>query len=137
MTSYLRHGELHVVDAEVGEELGGVVILVAVPGSVPPDADFRKPLAAEQEIALPSGAGLGFGKFGLEGDLELDECAGRDWLGKMQIDDRLIIFIAVVGSDVLQAFGEVSLSDDFDALDVFGAVVLVFPLGRSRCRGCP
>ena len=58
----LRHRELHVVDAEVGEELGGGVILVAIPGSVPPDAYFRKPLAAKHEIALPSGARLRLGK---------------------------------------------------------------------------
>ena len=49
----LRNGELYIVDAEVGEEFGGVVILVAVPGSMPADADFRKPLSAEEKIALP------------------------------------------------------------------------------------
>ena len=55
----LRNGQLHVVDAEVGEEFGCVVILVAIPCAVPPDADFRKPLAAKNEIALPARARLG------------------------------------------------------------------------------
>ena len=38
----LRHRELHVVDAEVGEEFCGRVILVAVPRAVPPHADLRE-----------------------------------------------------------------------------------------------
>ena len=76
------HLDRHVVDAEVGEELRCVVILVSVPGSVPPDSDFGEPLAAENEIAFPSGARLGFGKLRLEGDLELNECAGGNGLGK-------------------------------------------------------
>src|SRR5580658_6658910 len=50
----LRHRELYVVDAEVGEEFRHGVILMAVPGSVPPYAHFREPLAAQHEVTLPS-----------------------------------------------------------------------------------
>ncbi len=133
----LRHGEFHVVDAEVGEELRRVVILVAIPRAVPPNSHFRKPLAAEQEIAFPSRTSLGLGKFCLKGNLELNECARRDRFRDMQIDDGLIIFIAVVRSDVLQVLGDVPLVDDLNAFDVFGPVVLVFPLVVRQCRGCP
>ncbi len=37
--------QLHVVGAEVGEELRGCVKLVAVPGILPPHPDLRKPLS--------------------------------------------------------------------------------------------
>src|SRR5580658_10855701 len=50
----LRHRQLDVVYSEVGKELSESVILMAIPGSVPPHADFRKPLPAQHEIALPS-----------------------------------------------------------------------------------
>ena len=43
----LWDGQLHIVDAKVGEELGCGVVLVAVPRSVPPDPDLGKPLSAE------------------------------------------------------------------------------------------
>jgi len=79
----LRDCQLHVIDAEIGEELRRVVVLVAIPGAVPPYADLRKPLAAEHEIALPSGARLGFGEFRLEGDLELNESASGNGLGEV------------------------------------------------------
>ena len=64
----------------------------------------------------------------LKGNLELDKCAGTDWLGNRQIDDGLIIFIAIIGRDEIAALGQVSLTDDLDALDVLGTVKLVFPL---------
>ena len=80
----LGHFHRDVIDAEVGKKLCRVVILMAVPGPVPPDSDFGEPLAAENEIALPSGARLRFGKLGLEGDLELNERAGGNRLGDLQ-----------------------------------------------------
>ncbi len=124
----LRDRQLHVIDAEVGEELGRIVILVAIPGSMPPHAYFGKPLAAEHEITLPSGTGLGLGKLGLKCDLELDIRARRDRLSQLQVNHGLVIFVAIVGRDELQLRSQISLAHHFDALDVFRAVILVFPL---------
>ena len=52
-----RHREPHVVGAEIGEELRRGVELVAVPaGVIVEDADFRKPLGDEVEVADRAGA---------------------------------------------------------------------------------
>jgi hypothetical protein len=50
-------GEADVEGGEVGEELGGGVVLMAVPGAVPEDAGFGIPLAAHDEVALVAVAG--------------------------------------------------------------------------------
>ena len=115
----LRYGELHVVDAEVGKKFCGRVILMTVPGSVPPHADLGEPLSTEQEIALPSGAGLGLRQLIVKCDFELDESAGGIGFVEVQINNGLVVFVAIVGRDELQILGEIALPDDFDALDVF------------------
>src|SRR5262249_49161147 len=124
----LRYGQPHVVDAEISEEFGRIVVLVAIPGAVPPDSDLGEPLSAEQEITFPAGSGLRLGKLRLEGDLELNECTCRDRLGQAQVDDRLIIFITVVRGNELQIIRQVPLSDNLDTLDLFRTVVFRFPL---------
>ena len=50
------HGQRHVVDAEVGEELGARVELVAVPARVLQDAELGEPLRDEEEVADGAGA---------------------------------------------------------------------------------
>ena len=115
----LRDRKLHVVDAEVGEEFGRGVILMAVPRSIPPDADLGKPLSAEYEITLPARSGLRFGKLGLKCNLELYKCARRDGLGHVDVYDGLIIFITVVWGDELQLPRHVTLAYNLNVLDVF------------------
>jgi len=56
--------------------------LMAVPGSVPPDANFGEPLTGEQEIPLPAGALQGLGKLIVESDFELDIAVGRIGRGR-------------------------------------------------------
>src|SRR5215472_11320524 len=67
----LRHSQLDVINAEIGEELGGGMILVAIPRALPPHPHFREPLPAQHEITFPSRSGLRLGKLSLECDLEL------------------------------------------------------------------
>ena len=74
----LRQRDLHVIGAEVGEELGHGVELMAIPSAVPPHADLGKPLSGEQEGALVAGARNHLRKGRLELDLELHILAGRD-----------------------------------------------------------
>ena len=51
-----RHGQADVVDAEVGEELGRGVELVAAPAAVLEHGDLRKPLGDEVVVADDAGA---------------------------------------------------------------------------------
>src|SRR4029077_12776280 len=67
----LRQSQADVIHAEISEELGGCVILVAIPGAVPPHAHFREPLSAEDEVTVPTTASLRLGKFVVKPDLEL------------------------------------------------------------------
>ena len=50
-------GEVDGEGGEVGEEFGGGVVLVAVPGAVPEDAGLGVPLASHDEVALVAVAG--------------------------------------------------------------------------------
>ena len=57
-------------------------------------------------------------------------------MGKLQVDDGLVVFVAVVRCDELQLPGQVALTDDFKTLDVFRAIFFCLPTRRRRCRGC-
>src|SRR6202041_581823 len=92
------------------------------------DADLWKPLAAEGEIALPSGARLGLGKFGLKHNLELHIGAGGDRFQNMNIDDGLVVFISIVRRDVLLFPSHVALAHYLNLFNFFRAIFLVFPL---------
>ncbi len=67
---------------EVGEELGGGVVLVAVPRAVPEDAGLGIPLAAHDEVALVAVAGDGDGELIVEGEVEGDGVVGRERMGE-------------------------------------------------------
>src|SRR5208283_3643415 len=97
----LRDGDFHVIDAEIGEKFGGAVKLMTVPGSMPPDADFWEPLTGEQEIALPSGTLQGLRELIVKSNFELDVAIGRNGLRQMNLDNSLIVFVAVFGLDEL------------------------------------
>ena len=62
----LRQCDLHVVRAEVGEELGHGVELMAIPLAVPPHADLGEPLSREEERPLVAGARDDLGNFALK-----------------------------------------------------------------------
>ncbi len=123
-----RGSELHVVDTEVREEFGGGVILMAIPGSAPPHADFRKPLAAEHEVALPSRAGLRLRHLVVEDDLELHEGACGNGLSQRKIDDGFVVFVSIIGGDEMQLRSEIALAYHFDAFDFLGAEFFGIPL---------
>ena len=73
----VRDRQPHVVDAEVGEELGRGVELMAVPAGVLEDADLRKPLREEVVVADRSRARERARHAGRPGDLDVDGFAGR------------------------------------------------------------
>src|SRR6516225_8969286 len=66
----LWHRQFHVISPEVGEELGGGMELVAVPGAMPPHPDLGEPLSDHEEIAFVTSASEHFRKLVVEGDLE-------------------------------------------------------------------
>src|SRR5256885_10353954 len=95
------NGQLYVVDAKIGEEFRGVVILMTIPRSMPPHPYFGEPLATQKKVTLPSGTRLGFWKLCDEGDLELNIGTGGEPVCGAPIDYRLIIINFVLPWDVL------------------------------------
>ena len=75
-----REGEADVEGGEVGEELGGGVVLVAVPGTMPEDAGLGVPLASHDEVALVAVAGDGEREQVVEGEVEGDGVVGCEWV---------------------------------------------------------
>ena len=94
-----RHGEPDVVGAEVREELGGRVELVAVPAGILQHADLRKPLCHEVEITDGAGAREGPRHPGGPGDLDVERFPGRDGAIERHFQDRPVVRVAVVGRD--------------------------------------
>ncbi len=92
-------GEGDVEGGEVGEELGGGVVLMAVPGSVPEDSRFRIPLASHDEVAFVSVACDREGKSIVEGHVEGDGVVGSERTRKSDFGDGVVLHVAVVGSD--------------------------------------
>ena len=66
-----RHGQRDVVDAEVGEELGGEMVLMAVPRAVLVHPDLREPLPDERERSGVAGARRDARQLGDELDVDL------------------------------------------------------------------
>ena len=75
-------GEADVEGGEVGEELGGGVVLMAVPGAVPEDAGFGIPLASHDEVALVAVAGDRERELIVKGDVEGDGVVGSERVGE-------------------------------------------------------
>src|SRR5271169_7035233 len=75
----LRDGDFYVEGAEVREKFCGGVELMAVPGVLPPDADFGEPLADHIKIVGVAGALDDFGEDVVEDDVKLHGRAGSDW----------------------------------------------------------
>ena len=123
----LRQRNLHVIGAEVGEELGHGMELVAIPLPVPPQADLGKPLSGEQESALITGARDHLGKGCFELDLELHAFARSDRSRQLHLEDRLVVRIAIVGRDELHLLGQVSHAHHFEGSHLVGSVVLRLP----------
>ena len=97
-TKPLRQRELHVVDAEVGEELGPGVERVAVPRALPEDADLREPLHDEVVVVHPAGpadAAVGHERVPL--DPEAAGLAGRDRLRRPHLHHRPVVRVPVLG----------------------------------------
>jgi len=94
------HGDVHIVDPEIGIEFRIGVKLVAVPGAVFVDADLGEPLAGHDELFLDAGAGhRRFGQFGGEGETEGDGLAGGKAPGEEQAEHGFILGVAVVRLD--------------------------------------
>src|SRR6516225_8274842 len=74
-----RDGESDVVGPEVREELRGCVVLVAVPGTVPEDADLGEPLSTHDEVALVAVARNREWKFIVEGEVKGDRVVRSQW----------------------------------------------------------
>ncbi len=124
----LRHGQLHVVDAVVREELGARVELVAVPALVLEHADFRKPLGEEEEAADDARAGDRPRDLRRPLEIDLDGFARRHRAWQRHRHHRLIVGVPVVRRDVAAGGGEVNrrraaLAGQFDLRDLRPAPV--------------
>ncbi len=103
-----REGEVDGEGAEVGEELGGGVVLVAVPGAVPEDAGFGIPLAAHDEVALVAVAGDGEGNWSWKARWKVTESLGASGRGRVISATVWSSAVAVVGRDEVEGGGEVA-----------------------------
>ena len=63
----------------------------------------------------------------MEIDLEPHVRVRRDRFGKAHLDHGVIVFVVVIRLNEFQLRGEIPHPDDFEFLDVVGAVVLAFP----------
>ncbi len=113
----VRDGEVDVVGAEVGEELGGGVVLVAVPCAVPEDAGLGEPLTTHDEVALVAVAGDGEGELVVEGEAEGDGVVGGERAGEGDLGYGVVEEVAVVGGDEVEGGGEVAVGVGFDVGD--------------------
>src|ERR1700693_5728456 len=92
-------GEVDGECGEVGEELGGGVVLMAVPGAVPEDSGLGVPLASHDEVALVAVAGDRERELVVKGDVEGDGVVGSEWVGESDFGYGVVLRVAVVGSD--------------------------------------
>ena len=134
----VRHRQPDVVDAEVGEELGRGVELMAVPARVLEDADLRKPLREEVVVADRAGARERARHARRPGDLDVDRLAGRHRRGERHLCHRPVVQVAVVGRDEAHGRGDVdrraARADELQAGDVDPAPVR---LGTVRESAAP
>ncbi len=96
---------LHVVGAEVGEELRGCVKLVAVPGILPPHADLGEPLSGKHKIPFVPGALHDFGKLIVERDLKRDALVWCDTTRQPNFHHGLIVCVVVIRLDKAELVG--------------------------------
>ncbi len=101
---------------------------MAIPSAVPPDSDLGKPLAAEHEIPIPAGALHGLRKLIVKCDLELDIPIRRNRFEQMHLRHCAIVFVVVVGMNVLQLRSKIALPYHFEAFDLFCSVAFLVPL---------
>ena len=117
--------EVDVVSAEVGKELGVIVILMTVPRAVPKDADLGKPLGPHDEISLISGSGSGEWELVVKGDVEANHLLRRQRFGEGDFHHRMVVLIAIVGGSEAHVLGEIPIALERDALDLDGALLLL------------
>jgi len=101
--------------------------LMAIPRVMPPHAHFREPLRHHKEIPLVAGALHHFRKLVVKCDFENDVRAWRDRLCELHLENRVVVRIAVVRLNELDALREVALPCYLERFHFAGAVVLGVP----------
>src|SRR5271156_2665278 len=96
---------------------------MAVPRSMPKDADFGKPLGAHDEVSLITASGDGDGEFIVKGDVEANGLSGGERFGEGDLHHRVVVLIAIVGRREAHALREVSIALGGDAIDLDGALL--------------
>ena len=112
-----RECEADVEGGEVGEELGGGVVLVAIPGAVPEDTGLGVPLATHDEVAFVAIAGDGERELVVEGETEGDGLVGCEWVRKSDLSYGVVFRVAVVGCDEVHGGGEITVAVGVDVGD--------------------
>jgi hypothetical protein len=123
----LRQREFHIEGAEIGEEFGVGVELVAIPGVLPPHADFWKPLADHDEVAFVAGAMEDFGKLIVKGNVKLHGSARSYGLGQRDLENGAVVGIVVVGMDEFHLAGQIARAFDFELANLDAAFVFFVP----------
>src|ERR1700733_12366745 len=98
--------------------------LMAIPRPMPPDSNLGKPLTAEDEVSVPSGALQCLRKLIVKLDLELNVPIRRNWFSQVHLHYRVIGFVVVIGMNVLQLRSKIALPYDFEAFDLLSSVTL-------------
>ncbi|MNV56771.1 hypothetical protein D3C71_1490730 [compost metagenome] len=104
-----RNGDRYTVNAEIAVKLGIAVILVQIPALFLDSArtgrlihaDLGEPLPGHDEAAGLAHAGKNLRQGDLELKLQRHALSAVHRLGKMDLDERAVVFIAVIGPDIL------------------------------------
>src|ERR1700752_1043762 len=90
---------------------------MAIPGVLPPDADFGEPLADHEKVAKISGASHDSRKLVVERNLEFHISACRNGRGKLDLHYGAIGRVVVVGMCELHLVRQVAHAGDFEMCD--------------------
>ncbi len=102
-----RHPQSHVVHAVVGEELRAGVELARLPAVGLEHADLGKPLGEEEEVADAPGPRERARHPGLPLEIERDCLPRPHGLGQRDLEQRLVVHVAIVRGDVSHSRPEV------------------------------
>ena len=132
------HRQADVVDAEVGEELGRGVELMAVPSGILEHADLRKPLRDEVEVADGAGARERARALARPRDLDVDRLARLHRRVERHSITVRSSDVPVVGRDEAEArrhVGRGAAGDQLQARDLDPAPVVGGTVRRRRNAG--
>jgi hypothetical protein len=132
-----RDRNLHIVDAVVGKILRIHVELVAIPRTLPPDADLWKPLADEVVIADGTRPSDWQRLLCLKFYSEFYRLTVRNRPRGADLENGLVVHISVVRLDVLERVRDIHLAPGLEHLDTLHVGVSIVFLPHPRPEAPP